>query len=180
MRDKQLPEKKPERYKRLFSSEKGTPIITRTSTWETEQGGYIPLEGYDFPRQWKEYMYLNIKSHASVWDNRTINDNLLPSKKSFYGIAEHSSFFGGSVSYGGDTSYHHPILESLDEISTLELEENNPHYKMLLDSMTCTHKTNPIPSLRGAESPLDIANAMRGNNLFLGIYEAVKMMYTVF
>lgn len=175
MNHKELLEKKLERYKRLFSSETGTLIITRTSTWGTEQSGYIPLEDHDLPRQWKKYMDSTIKRLESVWDNRTIDDDLLPSINPFYGIAEHSSFFGGCVSYGGDTSYHHPILESLDEISTLEIEENNPHYKMLLDSMTylqeCKHETNLVPSLRGAESPLDIANAIRGNNLFLDMYD---------
>ncbi len=164
------------RYNDLYTRETGTIIITSRFSWGKQGKKHRPLESWNFPAQWKAYMDFALVREQAFWEERAgIADDLIPAMRPFYGIAEHSSFFGGRVDYGGDTSYHHPVIDSLDDVASLHIDEQDPHYRMLLDSMTYLKERQSdsglLVSLRGAESPLDIANALRGNDLFLDMYD---------
>lgn len=164
-----------ERYKQLYAGDAATIIICNAYSWGKDREGYKALEDWNLPVEWKDYMDSVILRETSYWSDRQVDDDLLPSIRPYYGIAEHSSFFGGRVDYGGDTSYHHPILKSLDDMAAVSVVPHEPHYRMLLESMAYLKEkrgeTGLIPSLRGAESPLDIANALRGNDIFLDMYD---------
>lgn len=135
------------------------------------------LEEWDLPKDYKSVLEDRIAACKLMWAQRPeLEDDQLPTLKPFYGIAEHSSFIGGEVTYGGNTSYHHAIISGdYSELDALELREDNVQFRMLLDSLDYLRRRGEtegfVPSLRGGDSPLDIANAIRGNDLFYDVYD---------
>ncbi len=135
-----------------------------------------PLEDWNFPEDCETFLDETIVRLQEQWHaRREIEDDYLPSLKPFYGIAEHSAMLGGKVVYGGDTSYHeHPVKEWSD-LDKLFLSEDNENFKMLIDSMKYLKKREKevgyIAQLRGVEAPMDMANAIRGNDLFYDFYD---------
>ena len=97
------------------------------------------------------------------------DDDWIPALKPYLGIAEHTCFLGGEVSYGGNTSYHHPVIDDINDWKQLHADINIPHYKALLEGMAYFKEKSTVydfyASLRGSDGPMDIANAVRGNDL---------------
>ena len=144
--------------------------------------GIDALETFDFPREITKFCDQTIANCLAYKEARKdIDDDWLPALKPYMGIAEHSCFMGGGVSYGGNTSYHHPPLNDITEWTGIKLDPLHPHYKMLLDGMAYLQEKSKsgefYVSLRGGDGPMDIANAVRGNDLLYDFYdepEAVK------
>ncbi len=92
----------------------------------------------------------------------------------WFGIAEHSAFVGGEVTFTSETSYHHPIIHQWRDMESLELREDNPWLRMVLAGQAYLMDKSEgryYVKLRGADGPMDIANALRGNELFVDFYE---------
>ena len=104
-----------------------------------------------------------------------LNDDWIPLLKPRLGIAEFSCFLGGEVKYGGDTSYHIHPLNDISDWRSLRLDRSQPHYAALLDGMAYLKEKGKeygfFASLRGVDGPMDIANAVRGNELFYDFYD---------
>ncbi len=140
------------------------------------------LEDWHFPRDWRAYMAASVERFQRLWEARAdVADDCIPYMAPYYGIAEHSSFVGGDVVYGGNTSYHVHPLSDWSRFDELRLTEDNENFRMLLDSM-CTLKERAaevgfLPSLRGVEAPMDMANAVRGNDLFYDLYDDAENVH---
>lgn len=135
-----------------------------------------PLEQWNLKKDYKKYLNMCIEREKEIYRQmRKIKDDRMPCIKPFYGIAEHSSFIGGRVIYGGNTSYHEAYLNSWDEYGKLSLREDNENFQLLLNSLTYLKERGEeegfIATLRGADGPMDIANALRGNEFFIDMYE---------
>ena len=140
-----------------------------------------PLEEWDFPRDYREYMEACIQKERARWSYRGgLGDDLLPCLKPYYGIAEHSAFVGGKVVFGANTSYHQHPIEEWEDFYKLSLDENNENFRLLLDSMEYLKSREKeagfIAVLRGGEAPMDMANALRGNDLFTDFYDEPEMV----
>ncbi len=136
-----------------------------------------PLEDYNFPDECEAYMDALIEQERAFWAARgDFADDLLPVIKAFFGMAEHSCFVGGEVQYGGGTSYHHPPINDIEDWHTLACHEDNPNYQLLLRGMKYLQKRSTeegefFTSLRGLSLPMEMANAFRGNDFFMDIYD---------
>ena len=135
-----------------------------------------PLERFAFPGEIDRYCDQVIERHLRFAEAHTpLDDDWLPALKPFLGIAEHSCFLGGTVTYGGNTSYHTPPLRRLRDWRDLRPDRAQPHYRMMLDGMAYlrerSEKYGFFTSLRGGDGPMDIANAVRGNDLFYDLYD---------
>lgn len=159
------------------NSDKPTGILLHVEQIEELQAPAVrPLEQWDFSRECEEYLEACIQREKCIWQQRQeLDDDMLPALKPYFGIAEHTSFMGGEVEYGGNTSYHVPPLTDLEDLSVLSLREDNPHFQMLLQALRYLKKRSTeegfLPMLRGAEAPLDMANAIRGNDLLVDFYD---------
>ncbi len=104
-----------------------------------------------------------------------LNDDWMPVLRPRIGIAEFSSFLGGEVKYGGNTSYHIHPLNDISDWRSLRLDRGQPHYAALLDGMAYLKEKGKeygfFSALRGLYGPMDIANAVRGNDLFYDFYD---------
>ena len=163
--------------------EKKTGILIRvTGFGPVDLPAVDPLESFDLPRQIDRYCDQIIERFLRFRDaHDRFDDDWIPCLKPYLGIAEHSCFLGGSVTYGGNTSYHHPAIDDILDWKTLRLDINTPHYLALLRGMAILKEKSThygfYSALRGGDGPMDIANAVRGNDLLYDFYdepEAVK------
>lgn len=150
---------------------------------ENGQPTVKPLEAWRFPQEYKQYMDACIQRDKAAWSLRQeVHDDLLPCLKPSYGIAEHSSFVGGTVVYGGNTSYHQPLITSWNILDQLHLEDEvNQNFRLLLDSMQYLKERSAndgfLVTLRGGYAPSDLANALRGNELFTDLYDEPRQVH---
>ena len=152
------------------NADKPGALIVTGSFGKVELPEVRPLENYDLPKEITvfmddliEYCLRYHEAHADI------DDDWLPALKPRLGIAEHSCFLGGEVTIGANTSYHHPAIDDILKWRDLKLSADYPHYRMLLDGMAYLNdkvgKYGFFTSFRGADGPMDIANAVRGNDL---------------
>lgn len=129
-----------------------------------------PLEKFDFPKEIYKLCDQIIENGMRFTDaHAELDDDWLPAFKPRLGIAEHSCFLGGKVTFGANTSYHFPAIDDIGAWRTLTLQKEHPHYKMLLDGMAyMSEKAKEygfFTAFRGTDGPIDIANAVRGNDI---------------
>ena len=162
-------------------SKKGV-LIRVTGFGPAEMPQTDALETFDLPREIGRYCDQIIERFLRFRDaHDRFDDDWIPCLKPYLGIAEHSCFLGGKVTYGGNTSYHHPAIDDIHDWVRLRTDINTPHYRALLEGMAYlkdrSERYGFYSALRGGDGPMDIANAVRGNDLLYDFYdepEAVK------
>jgi hypothetical protein len=134
-----------------------------------------PLEKWRLPGEMIPYIDDRVAAVTRFWERRQgLDDDLIPAIAPWYGIAEHTAFLGGEVEFTGGTSFNHQILPDWKDFDHLKLDENHPWLRMVVDGIRhCREKWGELfaAKLRGADGPLDIANIVRGNDLFTDIYD---------
>ncbi len=134
-----------------------------------------PLNSYAFPQDMERY--LDRRAHNDYLFARfheTIEDDFIPSTAPWYGIAEHTAFLGGQVDFTESTTFQHQICEDLEDFRSLRLDENDLWIRLVAGGMEYMRSKweEYIPvRMRGADGPSDIANAIRGNELFYDPYD---------
>lgn len=135
----------------------------------------LPLTDYTFPQDM--YRYLDARAHRAIVRQQQragLMDDTVPAEQPWYGIAEHTAFLGGSVGYGRDTSWHHPMLEAPGELEKLKLDENHPMFQMVIKGigyLRDKYSDDFFPMVRGAAGALEMANTLRGSDFFYDFYE---------
>ena len=133
------------------------------------------LDKWNFPEEMEPFLDENIKALECSWQKKKlIPDDSIPALYPRYGIAEHSAFVGGEVDFSEDTSWHHAILKDYVDIDQLELREDNAWLRMVVDGLAYYREKGEgifAVKQRGSMSPLDMANALRGNDLFMDFYD---------
>ncbi len=135
-----------------------------------------PLETFDLPREVRRYCDQLIERFLRFYEaHERFDDDWMPALKPTFGIAEHSAFLGGEVTYGGDTSFQHPVIGDIRDWTRLRMDKNAPHYRTLLEGMAYMKERSEacgyLSALRGGDGPMDIANAVRGNDLLYDFYD---------
>ncbi len=146
------------------------------SRWRAMQDNYVPgvpYEGldweHDFERYYKSSVH-NEKVTAEFRLNMELDDDFIPFYYPYFGSAIHHAGFGGRVEFGGGTSYCYPVIEESCEWEKLHFSVENEWMQRLGEAMTyCRDHTDGIlvASLRGTNGPMDTANGILGNQLFL-------------
>ena len=154
----------------ILNTDKPGALVVTESFGKVELPGVKPLEAYDLPGGLTAYLDDLISYYAHFYEaHAELDDDWLPALKPRLGIAEHSCFLGGDVTIGANTSYHHPAIDDIMKWRDLKLSADYPHYRMLLDGMAYLHdkvrQYGFFTCFRGADGPMDIANAVRGNDL---------------
>lgn len=164
------------RTKSFYQSKaKGKALIQVKSIPSLQTPATRAMNEWNFPHDLYEYLDTRIERFVNYWEQRkTVEDDMIPAIHPWFGIAEHSAFVGGEVEFTQDTSYHHPLIGTWDDMEKLELREDNPWLRMVLDGLAYLKDQSEgryHVKLRGADGPMDIANAVRGNELFVDFYE---------
>ncbi|MEX0332417.1 MAG: hypothetical protein AB3N64_13430 [Puniceicoccaceae bacterium] len=153
----------------------GEALVMVDASFGSDRKNIKGLDQWRFPEEMEAYLEQSIQSLEETWARRTgIADDLIPAGYAWYGIAEHSAFVAGEVGFGTDTSWPHPVLNDYADLDKLKLDEDNIWLRMVIDGMKYLQERSEgrfAVKLRGAMAPMDLANALRGNDLFLDIYE---------
>lgn len=165
------------RTKAFMLNEKQKGILARCEAFDVKGTVPVPaLETLSLPQDYKKYMDAVIHNFLRNLEAHTqTDDDYLPSLRPFLGIAEHSCFMGGEVKYGGNTSYQEPAFDDMTQWRQLKLDRARPHYALLMDCMAYLKEKADeygfYASLRGFDGPMDIANAIRGNDILYDFYD---------
>lgn len=170
--------RKIDRYKRLYSSKQNGGILVTTSFSTDSLYNAANLNSFDFT---------NIEEHKSYWDilienqrnkNKSLegfDDDSIPGITLHYGFGAFGMVFcDAKIAFTEDTSYIHPVIE--DWSRSLDSLYNKDRFwsKVFIEAgRYISNKANgeffidPYPS----PSPLDVANLLRGNDIFTDYYE---------
>jgi len=164
-----------ERTMQLYNGGKGqTMISVHCQNWKIPQD-VPPLNAMQFPQDMEAFLDRTaIRDYYLSREHERIGDDWIHSTRPRYGIAEHSAFLGGKVDFSTDTSYQHQICAELSDFRNLKVERDNVWMKLVVDGMKYLRekwgKYVPV-CLRGADGPADLANAVRGNDIFYDVYD---------
>jgi len=117
-------------------------------------------------------LYINDLSDAyaeSFSERRNILDDAVPVISPILGIGDYSAFLAGDIYFSTDTSWSKPSLLKISDWQNLPEVGSNYWYKKFLEicaEMIKVSKGSGIPFSRGFFSPLDLAEALRGNNIY--------------
>jgi hypothetical protein len=166
-----------DRYRQLFTSPEPAGILVHV---------FVPPDG-SVPYDLRNYGFPNLQENAryiqTYIENRTcflrarlpVQDDYVPDIFIHHGIGIHSAFVAGQPIFGEDTSWSGRVIETWADLDHLQLSEDNPWFRVL-----CHTADLFVEKLYGQVgiatfyhySPLDLANALRGNQIFLDFYDS--------
>jgi len=168
------------RYKRFYLPGKGKILIH--VQLPIQGGNQSPrLDEIDFATQNEEYLDRCVSIFESSLEPRMdIQDDFIPSFYAQYGIAQQSVFIAGSPVFGKDTSWVFPVINNWSDLNNLKVDEKNLWFKIMSEANhILVHKAKSkfaiCPFL--SYSPMDMANVLRGQNLFTDFYENEDMVH---
>ncbi|OPZ31589.1 MAG: hypothetical protein BWZ02_00096 [Lentisphaerae bacterium ADurb.BinA184] len=130
------------------------------------------FDGLDWEQDYDRYVVVNVSNavrRARARLDLGIADDTIPCYHPYFGISIHSSFFGGAVTFGAGTSYSAPVIARSAEWPQLKADWDSPWPRRLARGLAwCRdHGEGVLPAaFRGADGPLDLANAVLGEALF--------------
>jgi hypothetical protein len=129
-----------------------------------------PLYSFDLDRQLGEWLDFKLAAARAEWEAKDgLDDDTIPSFCPHFGIAEHSAWLGMEVRLQETTCLPIPMLNSLDEVSRLKLSTQTRWYRYMkqgYDHLRGRQDGSFALSVRGSFAAMDLANAMRGDELF--------------
>ena len=106
-------------------------------------------------------------------------DDYVPDIFIHHGIGIHSAYVAGDIEFSPDTSWSRPVIADWDDLSRVVVSPDNPWLKVLIQTAGLyaarLHGQAGIATFYHF-SPLDMANALRGNQIFLDFYDAPRQV----
>ena len=109
-----------------------------------------------------------------------LDDDTLPSIAPFFGYAEHTAWTGQRVVWQQDTSLAEPLIHRPEDIDTLAMQPDCDSFRRLRDSYAYLRSRQDgsfLLAMRGATSPLELANSLLGDRLFTDLKEEPEMIH---
>ena len=174
MEPKKLAEERLPRIKDFCGKKRGALInVTEIASLKTLP--FKPLSAWNFPSELYQYLDTIIEAAELHWSQRgEVHDDLLPAVCPWFGIAEHSAIVAGEIHFTERTSFQVPYITSWEKLGSISLSGDNKWFKILMDSFVyLKEKTEGRFMLkqRGGAGPMDMANALRGNEIFSDFYD---------
>jgi hypothetical protein len=138
------------------------------------------LNTFSFPNDMERYLDMRAERDCIFAQfHKSIDDDFIPSTSPWYGIAEHTAFLGGQIDFTAATTFQHQICDELEDFRNLKLERDNLWIHLVVDGMRHMREKwgEFIPvRMRGADGPADVANAVRGSDIFYDIYDEPELL----
>ena len=168
-------EKIAERTRAFYDAPAGKALIQIRSCGSLNVPPMPPLNSFSFPADTERYLDMRAeREYEFLRFHEQIDDDFIPSVSPWYGIAEHTAFLGGKVDFTPDTTFQHQICENIEDCENLKLDPENMWIKLVVGGRKYLREKwgEFIPArMRGADGPSDIANAVRGAEIFYDIYD---------
>ena len=129
-----------------------------------------PLYDFDLDCQLTEWLDHKLEAARPGWRAKEgLDDDGIASISPSFGIAEHSAWLGMDVRLQEATCLSVPVIKTPEDLSLLRLSEQNKWFcymKSGYEHLRSRQDGSFVLSVRGTMSPMDIANAVRGDELF--------------
>ena len=129
-----------------------------------------PLYEFDLDRQLNEWLEWKLKRNRPYFRFKEgIDDDALPVVCPHFGIAEHSAWLGMEVHLQRDTCLPVLMLKEPGDIEKLTLSENTKWFRYMkegYDYLRSRKDGTFYLSTRGMMTPMDLADALRGNEIY--------------
>lgn len=129
-----------------------------------------PLLEFDLDHQLAEWLDYNLAAARPAWQVKEgLDDDAIPAFCPFFGIAEHSAWLGLEVRLQETTCLPVPIVDDPSDMQKLRCSENDRWFgimKSSYDHLRGRKDGTFVLSMRGTMTPMDVANAVRGDGLF--------------
>ena len=142
-----------------------------------------PLSSWNFETDAKEFVLRQKKMHDIFMEHtKDLDNDYFPALNVNLGYGVNSAYVTGlPVTFGEDTSWVHHLIEDWDEdMPKLRLDENNYWYrkvlemtKMFVDMQNGDYAVSGFPNA----GPGDMANAIRGNEIFTDLYDEPERVF---
>lgn len=166
-----------ERYHRLFASQQpGDLLIANRPSWVTKKN----LFDYDFTRGGHLEMAADMlkSARALLETNGEVDDDFIPWLSPDFGIAIHHTFLVDvPVQFAEWTSWaDHPLAgpDGFAELTNVHYNPQNRWVRLVKEMVAywCEHYDGTyLFTTFGHYGPLDLANGLRGNQLFTDFYD---------
>jgi hypothetical protein len=132
-----------------------------------------PLMSFDLDRELGKWLDADLAAERPRWAVKEgLDDDVLPAICPHFGIAEHSAWLGLEVRLQEDTSLPVPAIRSPEDLDRLTLDENNRWFRYMKEGYAHLRSRQDgsfLLSVRGTMAPMDLANALRGDELFIDV-----------
>jgi hypothetical protein len=130
-----------------------------------------PLTNFDLDHQLTEWLDLKLAAAIAVWRAKAdLADDSIPSICPHFGICEHSAWLGLVAVLQTDTCLAMPSLKSPQDLERWRLSRRTKWFQYMrkgYDYLRSKKDGTFVLSIRGAMTPMDLANAWRGDELYL-------------
>jgi hypothetical protein len=138
--------------------------------------GSRPLSSWDFETQYAEFMRRKIDAVRYFMEyTKDLDNDYIPSVSPDMGAGVNSGWFSGApVIMGEDTSWVHPVIREWGDLANLRIDESNRWIHILKAMVRCCADACDggfVPGTFPHFGPGDMANALRGNDLFYDVYD---------
>ena len=140
-----------------------------------------PLSSWNFDKEAEQFARY-IKKRHDLWMDYTkdLDNDYFPALSVNMGYGVHSAYYSGQeVIFGKETSWTRPCIHSPDDISRLEMDEGNDWFRKIHEITEYLIKWQEgdyaVSGFSNA-GPGDMANALRGNDIFYDLYDNPEMV----
>ncbi len=173
---------KAEKFKAFFEDKSPGQILVLISpyTFPIDYAGHgfeeRPLSFWDFERDIDSFMEDRIAKLRFFSEyTKDLDNDYIPSISGGLGIGVDSAYLSGAeVIFGEETSWVHPVINDWEDMKNLRMDESNQWFQLLkhmtkvsVEMCDGDYFTGTFPHL----SPTDMANALRGNQIFYDYYD---------
>jgi hypothetical protein len=130
-----------------------------------------PLRDFDLDHQLHEWLDYRLEAARPGWSAKDgLDDDTIPSICPYFGIAEHSAWLGLEVHLQETTCLPQPVIEEPSDLAALSTSKQAKWFGYMesgYNYLRSLKEGSFVLSVRGQMAPMDLANAVRGNELFL-------------
>lgn len=173
---------KVEKYKAFFADDRPGQILASISpyTFELDYSQFgIKEKAYsdwNIPEDIEALIDHKVKLHRCFLEyTKDLDNDYIPGINPALGAGLSSAFFSDAdIILGKDTSWVHPVLQDYGDLDKLSISDDNRWVQVLVRMQKRIMELNDgdyAPSAYGFYGPSDLANAIRGNDLFYDYYD---------
>lgn len=130
-----------------------------------------PLSHHNLDHQLTEWLDATLAQDLAILRAKAgLDDDTLPAVTPFFGIAEHSAWLGMDVLLQSDTCLPIALIQEPTDLKKLRLSTDDKWFnymKSSYDYLRSQQDGTFLLAVRGTMAPMDIANAVRDNELFV-------------
>lgn len=109
-----------------------------------------------------------------------LDDDTIPSAAPYFGYSEHTAWTGSKVRWQENTSLGDPIISEPNQVDSLDVQEQSESFRRMKASYAYLRSKQDgtfLLAMRGCTSPMELANAVRGDEIFSDFIEDPEFVH---